>query len=131
MRKRFILASLDLQAVLHETTDRKSLPAGMFPETNNMETEPVATMYNPDRYVLPEDVPECCDDYEKKFFEMMDEKFALDNERGEILPFVGTEPRLRLPGRVVKTVKRVLHPQRKTPVAACFSAATGLLIFVY
>lgn len=135
MRKRFVVNSYDLQAVLNESLDRKSLPVGNFPEMINLEDMPVPTFCT-DKYIPVNEIPECCEDVEEDLLATIDENIAhekeLQNGVNEILDFAGQEPRLRVPGRVVKTVKRVLHPERKSsPVAACFCAVTGLLIYIY
>ncbi len=132
MRKRFVLTSDDLQAVLNENADRNCLPVGNFPELIMLENEPVVTMYDANHFVRVEDVPECAEDCEEALLQMIDEKNLAAEEENQILPFAGAEPRLRVPGRVVKICKRIIHPERKSaPVAACFCAATGLLVFVY
>ncbi len=129
IRKRFIVPDNFPKPVINEKADRHLIPV-MELEFNNSEEEPVAC-YCAGKYKTKDDVSESIEDEEARLLDAIDEGIMNEEEAYEILPFAGEEPRLCVPGRVVKTVKRVLHPERKRPVAACFCALTGLLIFVY
>lgn len=129
IRKRFIVPDNFPKPVINEEADRHRNEI-MDLELNNSEEEPVVC-YCAGKYITKDEVPESIEDEEARLLDVIDEGIMNEKEDYEILPFVGEEPRLRVPGRVVKTVKRVLHPKVKRPVAACFCAVTGLLIYVY
>lgn len=129
MRKRFFTgANIDLQSILNENADRHCLPVGSFPEMNNFEDEPVSIMYDHDKFVRVEDVPEFSDNTEENFFDLLDEKIALDKERGEAITSVGVLSRVP---EFIAIVKKVIHPKRMTPVAACYDGHSGVLRLVY
>ena len=137
MRKiNFVGSSNDvLQAKINENVGRKCLSIKSLSGTHDLETsedQPVATMYDPNHFVPIDQVPESIEDEELRLDEMIDEKIEMDYEESQILPFAGVEPKFQFPGRVVKMVKRVIHPERKSGMtAACYHANTGVLVCCY
>jgi len=135
-KKNFVGSSNDvLQAVLHEGLGRKGLSIKTLSGTHDLESsedQPVVAMYDPNHFVPVSEIPESLEDAEEILIEMIDEKIELAHEESQILPFAGNKPQFNLPGRVVKMVKRVIHPERKSGMtAACYNASTGVLLCVY
>lgn len=129
MRKRFVIASEDLQAVINETAGRRCIPVGSFPEMNRTDDEPVPVLYNCNCFVGIENVPEFSDDAEERILAMLDEKFALEHQRGEAIESIGKPGKLP---QFMLIVKKILHPERKSgPTAACYDAHTGILRLIY
>lgn len=122
MKRKKFFQNVELQQVIHEGFDRKGRQShGILPTS---EEDPIP-VFNFNRYVVPEEIPECCEDGEAAIIELIDKGML------SLIETSGQEPRYQKPKRVKEVVRDLYTNTRQLIKAACYNSQTGLLVYIY
>jgi hypothetical protein len=121
MKRKHYLPNVELQQVIHEGFDRKGRQNHGILLTSEEDPIPV---FDSKRYVVPEEIPECCDG-EAQIIAMIDEGML------SLIETSGQEPRYQKPKRVKEVVRDLYTNTRQLIKAACYNSQTGLLVYIY